>query len=79
MDGRRQKRFEQLDLQLQAIADALAVAQEDPDPDSRAEKLLIVERAFTAFHREHRAVLERPALRLLQGGGLVAAMTGAGL
>lgn len=71
---RRQRRFALLDLQLEAIGDTLAVAQEESSPERRAELLLLVERAFAVYHRDHKAVLARPRLRLLQGGAIVSVL-----
>lgn len=67
--NRQQKRSSRLDLQLEAIADTLAMAQQEPSPEHRADLLLLVERAFAVYHQEHRAALAaRPHFRLLQGG-----------
>lgn len=75
--GGRQQRFEQLDLRLEAISDALYMAREEPSPERRAELLAVVERAFAAYHEEHRAALEeRPRLRVIRGGAVVVACTG---
>lgn len=73
--GRKRTRFETLDLQLEAIVDTLAMAQRESSPERRAQLLLVVERAFAAYHEEHKAaVLARPRLRLLQGGATVGAL-----
>lgn len=68
MNG-QQKRSLRLDLQLEAIADTVAMAQQEPSPERRADLLQLVERAFAVYHREHRAALAaRQHFRLLQGG-----------
>ncbi|MFE6030082.1 hypothetical protein [Streptomyces niveus] len=73
--GRKRTRFETLDLQLEAVVDTLAMAQRESSPERRAQLLLVVERAFAAYHEEHKAaVLARPRLRLLQGGATVGAL-----
>lgn len=76
MDGRRQ--HEKLDLQLEAISDALAMALQEPEPERRAERLKVVERAFRAYHEEHQALLARPRLRLIPGGAVGAALLSVG-
>lgn len=79
MNG-RQKRFDRLDLQLEAISDALAAAREEPSPERRGELLTVVERAFVAYREEHQAAMEeRPRLRLLKGGAIAVALTGMGV
>lgn len=73
MTGRK-KRFRDLDLQLEAISDALAMARGQTDPERRAELLDVVERAFEAYREAHRAASTRPQLRLLQGGAIAGAL-----
>jgi hypothetical protein len=71
----RQKRFEKLDLQLEAISDALAMARQEPSPQRRTALLAAVEGAFAAYHEEHKATVEeRPRFRLLRGGATVVAV-----
>lgn len=72
---RKRTRHRTLDLQLEAIADTLAMAQYESSLERRAQLLLVVERAFAAYHKDHQAaVQERPHLRLLQGGAGVSAL-----
>lgn len=73
MDRKRKRGT--LDLQLEAIADTLAMAQQESSPERRAQLLLVVERAFAVYHRSHKAaVLARPRLRLLQGGAVISVL-----
>ncbi|WP_381797329.1 hypothetical protein [Streptomyces niveus] len=51
------------------------MAQYESSLERRAQLLLVVERAFAAYHKDHQAaVQERPHLRLLQGGAGVSAL-----
>jgi len=76
MDRRRQ--ITRLDLQLEAISEALAMARQEPSPERQAELLKVVERAFHAYHQEHQTLLARPRLRLLPGGAIGAALLSVG-
>lgn len=70
----RKNRFSTLDLQLEAIADVLALAQQEQSPERQGQLLLLVERAFAAYHEEHKAMLAR-RLRVIKGGSVVAALS----
>lgn len=47
-----------LDLQLEAVSDALTAAQEEQDPHRQDELLAVIYRAWVAYLRAHRALLE---------------------
>lgn len=68
--------------QLDAIDQALQVAREETRPERREQLLELVGRAVTAARAEHQAAEDeqrsRPALRLIQGGGLAALLAGLG-
>ncbi|WP_212911446.1 hypothetical protein [Streptomyces sp. TS71-3] len=72
--ARQKTRFSTLDLQLEAIADILAMAQREPDPDRRADLLLLAERSFAAYYEEHKAVLARRGFKVIKDGAIVAAL-----
>lgn len=73
------ERLDRIGRQLEAIEEALETARAEPDPERRNRWLEVVGRATDAVRAEYTAAIEeekrRPALRIVKGGAVIAAMT----
>lgn len=61
------EQLDRLGRQLDAITEALHVAQEEPDDDERRRLLAVVDRAVDAAREEYKTA-RRPRFRLIKGG-----------
>lgn len=78
MDVRR-RRYERLELQLDAISDLFAMAQQAPSAERQAELLAVAARAVAACHDDCKQAAERRnGLALVRGGALAAAAVAVG-